>query len=68
MCVNYLRIIREKSLGGPVAFASRLNSNELNDEDLEAEAVGLRARHLPSVSCAAAKAIVCIGGVAAVGR
>lgn len=58
---------REGILGGPVAFASRVPSSDLSDDDLDTETVGMRSKHLPLVSCNAAKALICIGGVAAVG-
>lgn len=66
-CLFVLWRFRKGPSPGPVAFASRVPSNELSDDKEEAEVVGLRSDYLPLVSCGAAKALICIGGVAAVG-
>ncbi|KAL8449856.1 hypothetical protein Emed_002819 [Eimeria media] len=58
---------RKDIFNGPVAFASRMSGSEFDEEDLENAGVGVHSKSLPLVSCSAAKAIICIGGVAAIG-
>ncbi|KAL8436673.1 hypothetical protein ACSSS7_001498 [Eimeria intestinalis] len=58
---------RKGLLERPVAFASRMGGSEFDEEDLDNAGVGIHSRSLPLVSCSAARAIICIGGMAAIG-
>ena len=51
---------------GRAAFASRGVKDEWRDEDLQV--IAPPQPRFPLVSCSAAKALVCIGGIAAVGE
>ncbi|KAL8439820.1 hypothetical protein Efla_004346 [Eimeria flavescens] len=58
---------REGNVGGPVAFASRISNSDLGEEELEESTLTLARKNFPAVSSTTAKALICVGGAAAVG-